>query len=448
MNEDILKFLEKLDNPRSFDLTRYKVIFYRGNYFEEDLVDRTTPADNITVIQDSSGKRFKANRRSFPLGVLDFQDANNDSIPPEAQRNTGDAYLILPGALRELSLYENRIVIWTIWDEWYDIIPVLGERVYVASTDTDWRWNGFRWEEIPNISTGIPQEGLDFPGWTGIQLEITDSNFSNFTNGSYYLVGVDANTGNDLTGIYATNKNKILHRTSAGTNVFISPKEGMATFNPLTNTMKVFRQGNWETRFEEHTYIYRYLYYGANNTNIASNWTKKTYNGAPGLMVGTLPNIRDLPAINNGPDVYHYEIFAASGTHIDLTFTATARQREEVYLELNLYKGTGANDIITTLARTQPRETIVSNNVSTFRSQNRSTETTGDKTNYSTFWTGNVRPREFRTFPNTVTSSDTLELGIVAAGGDYGSNYSPDTSVNTNSSSFGIDWRVERQLQG
>ena len=430
MNE-FFTFIEYMTDTKSVDLTQYKIVFYRGNVFEENLADRTTPADNITVIEDSQGKRFIANRRAFPLGALSLKDSSDSILPPIANRTEGDVYLVLPGATGELSGFANQIVVWTKWREWYPITPVLGERIYVASTDTDRRWNGSRWVEIPNIASGLPATALNFPFWVGVAAELNDPSDPVNVPDTYYLINRNA------TGAYVQHRNKIMHYTAAGAIQYIEPAEGMATFNYQTNTLKIFRQSNWQIRYEESTYVYRYFPFVFNNTAI-NGLTKKTYNGFPGILIANLPKLRDLPAENLGRDVYKYEVFAFAETHLDLTFTATARQREDVHLNVNLYKGTGADDLVATLASTRVRQTTVSSNVSTYRSENTSS------TNYSLLWEGGTpgdRPRQFRPFENDVTSADTLEIAVVASRPEY-----RFANVNTNASSFGIDWSIHRQI--
>ena len=444
---NIFTFVEYLTDTSSIDLTQYKIVFYRGNVFEEAPADHTTPADNITVIEDSQGKRFIANRRAFPLGALSLKDSSDSTLPPEASRTEGDVYLVLPGTTGELSGFVNQIAVWTKWRTWFPITPVLGERIYVSSTDTDWRWNGSRWVEIPNIATGLPATTLDFPFYCGVAAELKDpATVVNIPN-TYYLIA------NDATGVYVQHRNKIMHYTAAGAIQYIEPAEGMATFNYQTNTLKIFRQSNWQIRYEESTYVYRFFSFGLNNTAINSLPTK-TYNGFQGKVIATLPKLRDLPAQNLGRDVYKYEVFAFAETHLDLTFTATARQREDVHLNVNLYKGTGADGLVATLSSTRVRRTTVSSNVSTYRSENRTgagtpdpmfpSRITGDTTNYSRLWEGGTpgdRPREFRPFENDVTSADTLEIAVVASRPEY-----RFANVNTNASNFGIDWSIHRQI--
>ena len=283
MNEDIIKFLEKTVDPLSEDLTQFKVVFYRGNYFEEDLTDRLTPGDGITVIEDENGKRFKANRRAFPFGVLEIKDANDSTLPPIDQRTPGDAYIVFGGATGEFASFVEQVVIWTVWDEFFPLTPTLGTQVYVKQTDTFWYWNDQIWKEIPNIANGIPAEGLDIAGWYGVELEIEDPNFVPPTPNTYYLVGGDPNTGQALAGRYAANQGDILHFTSASSYVYIPKKEGMAVKISNNDLLKVFENGNWVTFTRESSYRYRYRGFIGDNTYIKNNWTRKSYNGFPGL---------------------------------------------------------------------------------------------------------------------------------------------------------------------
>ena len=305
---DNIKILERNSNPSAMDLSAYQVIIYDRVVFQLNPQDTTSAPDNIRVIVDNEGNRFRSKESPRVINVKGSTSATNPN--PPSNPAPGDKWVIFGGSGGLFAGFIEHIAIWTRW-EWDYELPVVGQIIFNEATNSFWHFTaigiwqeGFGSESL--LAQSIPPNSLR-------QQVISVSNRlpappSRIVSNSGILVSSNPTAG---TG-YASVANNVVWYDNNSNPQYIPPYQGMLIY--LQGTGYLVWENGWRNLREDARYYNDY--YITSHTNSYSN-------AGFGDRTGWRLNPA-IPNTLNANDLFIWRIFQ-SGT-IQPQFTATVRR--------------------------------------------------------------------------------------------------------------------------
>ena len=246
--------LTSITEVNNLDAGTAPALIYEGKVYARDPNDTTSVADNVNVIEDRNGTRFKAFLDRVPRSVI----GNQVSPPPNAQNNLGDAYLVFgAGATTgDFNGQRENIAIWTPW-QWRFIIPPIGTRIFHQADQQNYYFDGNIWRNdiISLQNNTVDPTALNFRN-TIVQ-RIENNPPAVIPNEEMFLIGLNP------TGVWVAHANDIAYGNGT-TWEFISPRDGELVYNRALNSIMVWENGAWQVVREDSVIQNRLLGFSSN----------------------------------------------------------------------------------------------------------------------------------------------------------------------------------------
>ena len=411
--------LTSITEVNNLDAGTAPAIIYEGKVYARDPNDTTSVADNVNVIEDRNGTRFKAFLDRVPRSVI------TNLVAPPTNNNLGDAYLVFGSGAPSGAFANQRenIAIWTPW-EWRFIAPPIGTRIFNQGDQQNYYFDGSIWRnDIISLQDNVVDpNALSFRN-TIIQ-RVTNNPPGQIPNDELFIIGQNP------TGAWVANPNDIAFGRGSEWK-FITPRQGEVVYNLRDATIMIWRNGAWEV-FQEDTVIEnRLLFLGSRN------FARQVYGTRAGwslYLSKPVQSVRDIAIWELTGVVRSNPRFTCT---VERFSSSAGEATQEIDFVLGMWSenATGINPNVRTLAR--------SGMVTANRERQGS--------NYRWSFSGEV---EFKRSPadleqiklsdfhlvNTVPIGERIRIGIIADQAGY------NATGNISNVNFGMLFKLEKQV--